>query len=176
MTMTYAGVGSRAAKDDPEAMALMSAISTKLESLGWHLNTGDASGADAAFTRGVKNPSNVTAFTAGDATGDPKAMAMFEKYHPNPNAPCFQSSRSRELMARNSYQILGRELDSPVKFLICWAPNSKTDADGTIMDVRGGTGQAVRIAYAHQIPVFNIHNRHGLMDHYERVTSWLAHC
>ena len=50
-------------------------------------------------------------------------------------------------MARNSYQVLGRNLDDPVEFVICWTPGGSGS---------GGTGQAIRIAKDYQIPVFDL--------------------
>ena len=48
-------------------------------------------------------------------------------------------------MARNSYQVLGKNLDTPCNFIICYHQNS------------GGTMQAVRIAKHYQIPVYNLY-------------------
>ena len=53
-------------------------------------------------------------------------------------------------MARNTYQVLGLDLMSPVDFVICWTPLGRDD---------GGTGQAIRIANAHNIPVYNTRNK-----------------
>ena len=62
---------------------------------------------------------------------------------------------ARALLARDAHQVLGRDLDSPVRFVVCWTPAG--DRDGR--DPRsGGTGQALRIAAARSLPVFNIAN------------------
>jgi len=61
-----------------------------------------------------------------------------------------------KLMARNANQILGSDLQSPVNFVICAALGSKFDDNGDLSDTKGGTGQAVRIAYKHKIEVFNL--------------------
>lgn len=61
-----------------------------------------------------------------------------------------------KLMARNANQILGKDLQSPVNFVICAALGSKFDGNGVLCDTKGGTGQAVRIAYTHKIEVFNL--------------------
>ncbi len=66
-----------------------------------------------------------------------------------------------KLMARNSYQVLGRDLKSPSEFLICWTPDGYLTAvertDGT-----GGTDQAIAIADFYRIPVLN----KGQADHF----------
>jgi hypothetical protein len=46
--------------------------------------------------------------------------------------------------------VLGADLASPSRFVIAWTE------DGEAV---GGTGQAIRIARAHDIPVLNLHDR-----------------
>lgn len=46
-------------------------------------------------------------------------------------------------------QILGKNLDKPVEFVVCWTKNGK--------DI-GGTGAAIRCALDHGIPVYNLFN------------------
>ena len=53
----------------------------------------------------------------------------------------------QDLHTRNVFQVLGPSLDSPSEFLLCWA------ADG---EASGGTGQALRIAATHSVPVYNL--------------------
>jgi hypothetical protein len=72
-------------------------------------------------------------------------MAIAAKHHP---AWYRCSDAARKLHARNVHQILGRDLASPSKFGVCWT------ADG---QASGGTGQALRIADAYGIRVFNLH-------------------
>jgi hypothetical protein len=43
--------------------------------------------------------------------------------------------------------ILGKNLDEPVKFVVCWTPGGK---------VVGGTGVAIQIAHKNNIPVINL--------------------
>ena len=50
------------------------------------------------------------------------------------------------LHTRNVFQVLGPELNAPADFVLCWT------ADG---EASGGTGQAIRIAAAHGVPVYN---------------------
>ena len=50
-------------------------------------------------------------------------------------------------MGRNGYQVLGYDLKTPSKFLICWTKDGKET---------GGTAQAMRIAKDYKIPVYNL--------------------
>ncbi len=73
-------------------------------------------------------------------------------------------------MARNVMQVLGRDCLSPASFVICWAPDSVLDEAGRVVDVAGGTGQAVRIAATYRVPVFNLAHP----PHQARLDAWLA--
>lgn len=66
------------------------------------------------------------------------------------------NSNMRRLMARNAFQVLGKDLASPVHEVLCWTPDGSL-GDKTTHDT-GGTGQALRIAYANKIPVLNAAN------------------
>lgn len=80
---------------------------------------------------------------SGGAKGSDKAFEIAEKYH-----PYFQnlSEDIKKLHARNSHQVLGKDLNTPASFIICYTPKGK----GT-----GGTGQALRIAKDYNIPIFD---------------------
>lgn len=146
MSMFYAGIGSRQTPIDVQLQ--MTQVAIKLYRLGWTLRSGAASGADTAFERGAGDQKEIylpwMRFNNHPSPlYHPSAAAfeMAEKYHPAWNR-C--SDASRMLHARNCHQVLGRNLDSPVRFILCWH-------QGT-----GGTLQAVRIAEALNIPVFNM--------------------
>lgn len=174
----YAGIGARAT---PAAMlALMRAIGQALALDGYLLRSGGAEGADSAFAQGAFEGGgsrriylpwrgfngvcdDAVVFDrvpgAGQAT---RIAAQFHHRWDNLKHPV------RKLMARNVMQILGDDCQSPCKFVICWAPRTQVDARGRVRDVAGGTGQAVRIAYAHGIPVFNL----ALPDHEGRLRQY----
>jgi hypothetical protein len=63
-------------------------------------------------------------------------------------------------MARNAMQVLGPDLDTPSKVVVCWTKNGKTS---------GGTGQALRISLYHGVPIFNL----GVKLLESRVREWL---
>jgi hypothetical protein len=140
----YAGVGSR---KTPESVCnKMANIARVCESRGYVLRSGGADGADSAFESGLKR-SLKEIFFAEDIPNDSPLMEITAKYHPNWNACVRRGPYVMKLMARNVLQILGKDLKSPVNAVVCWTPNG----DGS-----GGTGQAIRIANAYNIPVFDL--------------------
>lgn len=89
------------------------------------------------------------------------ARDIAAQYHPRWQK---LSKADQKLVARNTHQILGRRCDAPCSFVNCWTPDGSTG----ITTVRtGGTGQAIRIAAARQIPIFNLQRQ----DHRE---AWEA--
>lgn len=73
-----------------------------------------------------------------------KAFDIAEKFHPYWHN---LSQGARKLQARNSHQVLGEDLKTPSRFIICWTKNGSGS---------GGTGQAIRIAKSNNIPVFDV--------------------
>jgi hypothetical protein len=63
-----------------------------------------------------------------------------------------------KIMGRNAQQVLGQNLDEPSKFVICWTPFDTEDAL-KISNKIGGTGQAIRIARAHNVPIYNLREK-----------------
>lgn len=88
-----------------------------------------------------------------------KTWEITEQFHPNPKALKYDFVKA--LMQRNIFQVLGRDMNDPVAFVLCVADGTKFDTFGKIKDVSGGTGQAVRIAHHHNIPVVNIRDGNG---------------
>ena len=84
------------------------------------------------------------------------AYKLVDKFHP---AAHRLKPYAKRLHARNSFQVLGNDLMTPSSFVICWTPEFQLDDRGAVCNVSGGTGQAVRIAYAHKIPVIHIGHR-----------------
>ena len=143
----YTGVGSR--KTPFEIQQLMKAIAAKCASKDITLRSGGAVGADTAFFRGCGNgPRNI--FYASDCTLE--AMAIASQFHPAWHA-C--SEFARKLHGRNAFQVLGRDLQTPSKCLICWTPDGCT-SHATRSIKTGGTGTAISIAEAYGVPVYNL--------------------
>lgn len=149
----YTGVGSR--QTPFEVRKLMTRIAFFLERRGYVLRSGGAVGADSAFEAGVSDSSMKEVYLPWRGFNtkvsryegvDPKALEMAARFHP---AWDDLSTGARELHARNCYQVLGRNLDAPSRFVVCW-----TKAGRAV----GGTAQALRIAAHYGIPVFNLGN------------------
>lgn len=154
----YAGIGSRETPKD--VCFLMTAIAKRLASLGYTCNSGGADGADAAFERGAvinrqiflpwdgfngRNIQNLTKLHGeGSYLVPPFNGDLVRKYHPKPDA---LSDAGWKFMSRNSYQVLGKDLNTPVEFVLCWTKDGKAS---------GGTSQAMRIAKDYNIPIFNL--------------------
>jgi len=160
--MFYAGIGARGTP--AHILVIMTKFAAAVEKLGYTLRTGGAKGADQAFEAGVVDPHNKEVYlpTAGFA-GNPSsltytqaALEMAKDFHPNWGA-C--SEFARACHARNCHQMLGGNLDSPVSFVVCWTPGGQAT---------GGTGQALRIAKALGIHVFNL----AIADDYALLKEW----
>jgi hypothetical protein len=159
-TLVYAGIGSR--KTPEPVLSLMKDVALALQAEGWTLRSGGASGADSKFEEGA-GPlkqiflpwqgfnSKYSAVGGNDGylvssrqQGWQGALETVSKYHPRPENLGEQGTL---LMARNAMQILGPDLKSPSKFVICWTPGGKEV---------GGTSQAIRIAKDFSIPIYNL--------------------
>ena len=96
---------------------------------------------------------NKTIFTKKDVPTEEANVALrtrlhtiAKEIHPSPNK---LSDGGLDLMARNTFQVFGKNLDTPVDFVLAWT------SDGTD---KGGTGQAIRLAQGKGIPVINMFN------------------
>lgn len=153
----YTGIGSR--ETPLEICTIMTQFASYATEL-YELYTGYAIGADQAFAKGttnrtVFNPSSKLNHIAGsvDCTqldNWPLALEIAERFHPAWN---WLKPPHKNLIARNTYQILGLDLVSPTQFVICWTPDGST---GSTSPNTGGTGQAIRIAKAYNVPIFNL--------------------
>jgi hypothetical protein len=136
----YAGIGSR--ETPPEVLAKMEAIAKALATKGYTLRSGGATGADKAFEKGAVSKEILY---ANMATKESIDLAL--TYHPNPTALKAKGDYVLGLMGRNMQIILGRNLDSPVDFVVCWTK----DGGPT-----GGTGQALRYCMKNGFTVYNL--------------------
>lgn len=155
----YAGIGSR--NTPQEVQKIMFGIARNLESCGLILRSGGAQGADLAFEKGVKYVKNKQIFYQTSAT--PLTQDIACDFHPNPFA-LRKNISALNLMARNTFQVMGQDLMTPVQFVICYTedgckyiPNKSQRKKET-----GGTGQAIAIASYFNIPVYNLKNEEDL--------------
>lgn len=150
-TLTYAGIGSR--ETPAEVLALMQKYAKRLGELGYTLRSGGAKGADSAFEAGAQKKE---IFKSGDATDQTRTIA--KEIHPNPKA--LGNGIGLNLMARNTNQLFGRNLNTPVDFVLAWTPDgAESSAERSIKT--GGTGQAIDMASRKGIPVFNLAKEDG---------------
>ena len=161
MTVFYAGIGSRETPED--VLKLMTKIAEKKQSYGHILRSGAADGADAAFEAGAGRLKEIwlpwIGFNGHDSllVPTPQAFELAAKYHPAWNK-CRLGAR--KLHARNCHQVLGKDLKTPVQIVIGWT----RDAAGG-----GGTGQAIRIARAYDIPVHDLGDPFTRKQHEEEL-------
>jgi len=146
-TMTYAGIGSR--QTPPQVIKQMTEVAKELASKGYTLNTGvtfggKEEGADAAFSRGATKKNLFSPEKQGSRA---KEQTIAKEVHPNPGA---LSQGALKLMARNTNQVFGDNLDTPVDFVLFWAKETKG------IRPEGGTGQAVEMARRKGIPTINM--------------------
>lgn len=173
---SYAGIGSR--ETPSEILTVMSQVASTLGNQNWILRTGAAPGADLAFMKGAYDAqgrmevgmpwlgtkskrfcpwlegkdSDQIVVRVPEREQYCELREVIEKYHP---APHNLSPAAEKFMMRNTWQVLGYDLSVPSKFVICWTPDAK---------IVGGTGQALRIANGHSIPIFNLADKNTLSD------------
>ena len=164
----YAGIGSR--KTPSNALRVMFQVAAELSYYDYVLRSGGAEGADDYFERGCifaggrkeiylpwkdfnDNKSELHEI-------DRQAYEMAREYHPAWDS---LSPGGKSMMARNCYQIMGKDLNTPVDFVVCWTENAEK---------KGGTSQAIRIAEKKGIPVYNIADKShalALLEHINRI-------
>lgn len=170
----FAGIGSR---DIPKKhYNLLIDASLFLSRKGYILRSGGASGSDYACEVGVdynngekeiylpwkgfhKNydsqlyPENLENWY--------KASKIAAEFHPN---WANLKDSVKKLHTRNCYQILGKDLTTPVKFVLCYCKVENGE-------YKGGTSQALRIALHYKIPIINI----WLEEDFKRVDKSLKY-
>jgi hypothetical protein len=164
---TYAGIGSR--ETPQEHLYILRDAAKYLAERGYTLRSGGADGSDFFCEKGCDlgggkkeiylpwrdfngngsdlYPDNLSNFF--------KAKEIAAKYHP---AWSRLRDSVKKLMGRNTYQILGKNLDNPVDFVLCYCPIENGEW-------KGGTAQALRIAKDKGIKIINIF----LEEHKKRI-------
>ncbi|MFW6243324.1 MAG: hypothetical protein ACOC2W_04115 [bacterium] len=162
----YTGIGSR--KVPYNIMNIMTIIATKLSERDYILRSGGANGSDNAFEKEVINNNKDIYLPSSYFNGRKSNMinyydvTQFNNYniaydialknHPNFNV---LSPFVKKLMTRNTYQILGKDLETLSDFVICWTPDGCSHHNERRLST-GGTGQAISIASKHNIQIFNL--------------------
>lgn len=147
----YAGIGSR---ETPKGvLAFFEKLGAWLAQKGFILRSGAAQGADRAFEIGcdkVQGKKEIFLPWKGFEgsvsqliVSNHEAFEIAAKYHPYWHN---LKDGAKSLQVRNTHQVLGWDLKTPSSFVLCWTKNGSGS---------GGTGQAIRIAKAYDIPVFD---------------------
>ena len=186
----YTGVGSR---DTPIwAQEIMRKAACKLATHGWTLRSGAADGADAAFELGwldwfvsetpwpKEDDLRAEIYVPWDGFNRHDRDGLFGATHvltfmPNKREaeaiamathPAWDncSSGAKKLHTRNVYQVLGQDLLTPSKFLICWA---KVGKDGL---PSGGTRTAWMLADGKGVECYNL----AIPEDKERILSFIG--
>ena len=147
--MYYTGIGSRSTPKVIQEM--FENIATELSARGYILRSGGAKGADSAFERGCIGEKEIflpwKGFEDSESeliVNDKRAFEIAKNFHFNWHK---LTQGTRKLHARNVHQVLGVDLETPSKFVICYTRNGEGG---------GGTGQALRIAEKYKIPIFDM--------------------
>lgn len=174
----YCGIGSR---DTPHAvLEQMMGIAYILKEMEYVLRSGHADGADLAFEKGSDGQNQIWLPWSGFNYKSPQSQGLVRTGHYVPaenwvaskiaeaNHPKWDacSPAARKMHTRNVYQVLGPGLgvinqDTVSRFVLCWTKDGKAS---------GGTGQAIRIAEACKIPVFNLFHADAL----EKLEAFLS--
>lgn len=166
----YTGIGSRETPD--HIKLVMIDLAKSLARRGMVLRSGGAPGADDAFEMGAPNDRQRIYIPwngfqdrqhGKDGALDPsrafskelyaKAMEIASRHHPGWHN---MKPAVKKLMTRNVFQLLGDDLETPSRFVWCWAPQPKFDKQDKLVDVSGGTGLAVRLAVTFGVPAYNM--------------------
>jgi hypothetical protein len=154
----YVGVGAR--NTPPQVLDWMERTGEMLARYGYTLRSGGAFGADSAFEKGCDKafgkkeiflPWKGFQYKEGIVVSEDDSFAfhLAENFHP---AWDKLSPAAKKLMARNTRQIFGPPGESlecceeRSAFLVCYTDGGQ---------IKGGTGQALRMAEALKIPIFN---------------------
>ena len=160
----YTGIGSR--ETPANVMEAMTQLAITLESKGYILRSGGADGADTAFEQGAVNKEIYLAWKGFNGNNSPlhtvcvEALQMASTIHPAWDK-CSQGAK--KLHARNCYQVLGLDLNTPVDFVVCYTSNGL---------IKGGTATAINLAKSKGIPVFNF--GFGIEKTLEEINSFIG--
>ncbi len=153
----FAGIGSRSTP--PIIETQIKEISKRFNKLGYTLRSGGADGSDVMWERFMHKREIYLPWKGFNSNLSPlyldnisenalcKAYHLAEEFHPYWNN---LKQGAEKLMARNSMQIFGKDMNKKCDIVVCYTSDGKAS---------GGTGQAMRIAKNYNIPIFNLfHN------------------
>lgn len=178
----YTLIGSR--ETPPSAQEVLTDFAYKAASKGYIGRSGAADGADKCLEIGVKkymtdkgvsgmcrdqyleiylpkngfmnrNKHRAGYYDVSSFDNREDALTIAKNLHPAWDR-C--SDMAKMLHGRNPYQILGKDLNTPSKFVVLWG---KSETANNPL-VKGGTRTGMILALQHNIPVYNINTLEGL--------------
>ena len=187
--MIYTLIGSRETPED--ILELMTKFAYKAASKNYTVRSGGAGGADTCAEKGVKmylRDNNLGSylqetlmeiylpwnnFNGRDSDEDgyytlSNMMCKKEAYDlASQTHPAWErcSNGAKSLHARNTMQILGSDLETPSRFILCYG---KSEKEGSVIP-KGGTRTACVLGQQHGVEIFNLY----LTEHRERVEEWV---
>jgi hypothetical protein len=166
INMYYTGVGSRDTPD--EVCTIFKWLAEYLSKQGYTLRSGRALGADLSFEEGCDNAEGYKQIflpwpkynlkEIGYPTFRPyaitsvaeEAFRIAREIHPKWSA---LKSGGRAMHARNVHQVMGPNLVTASRFLICWTQGGHAV---------GGTRTAIKLAEQYGIPIYNAGGKQGV--------------
>ena len=158
-TLAYTGIGSR--QTPPAVLDKMRKIAARLAARGYILRSGAAEGADSAFEAGSGEQKEIylpwkgfggSASQLFDLQTRQDAKGIAASLHP---AWEHLKEPVRRLHTRNVFQVLGADLQTPSRFVICWTPDG-AQSEQERSSKTGGTGTAIALAAQRGVPVINL--------------------
>lgn len=187
----YTGVGSRNAP--LYIMYMMSELAMVLEKKGHILRSGCATGADAAFEDLLEKPAQSAEIYVPNKQFPFRMGGAYKSHYLIPvdihgrGIDSLYSQAMRMIHARdihkawqrcsvdimmlhnrNMFQVLGQDLKTPSKFLVCYTRGKELTYDDTTIKT-GGTATAINAAHLNNVDVFNL----SVHEHYLRLRKFI---
>jgi len=157
----FTGIGSRILPTDKTKLQLLVNIANRLNMLGFTSRTGDAPGTDMLFKKhsnGLVESylpwKNFNDSPSAFYTQPPMAYTLAASNHKWWDT---LKDSVKKLMARNSLQVLGSELNEESDFVVVYTLDGCNHYTNR-KDTTGGSGLAISLASKLGIPVYNITN------------------
>ena len=169
----YVGLGNDDAPQD--VLEKMTEIAKILAERGWTLrHTGNIKGPDVAFEKGA-GPSE--AYIAWKGFNErqsefippknvhPEVVTIMKQY-----MPTFDNIKPgvHKIIARSVYAIIGKDLRSPARFIVCWSADGAENAANKTAKT-GFMGLPIAFGSSLNVPVFNLKNP----DAYDRLMQFI---
>jgi hypothetical protein len=191
MTIYYTLIGSREAPQN--VCNLMAKFAKKCCSLGYIGRSGGADGCDISLEIGVRDyiaeeklPLMATGIYMevylpwkdfNKRNSETEGYYTLERLHNKQTAEVIASEThpawdrckqgAQKLHTRNVYQLLGQDLETPSRFVLCWAKPKYNDR--RTEEVQGGTATAVKLGIKNGVEIINLYHE----DQFNRVKDWI---